>query len=664
MMRSLFWTAVVALVLVSPPLWADYDAGRKAWDAGNPAQALSEWRKAANAGDRRAMLALGRLYVQGLGAPRDYVLAYMWFNLAAGRGETGAVKERDAIEAKLTPAERAEAQKRARTWRPGTGTTAAAEAPAVQSSAADAAAGPPPPRAIREAQELLGSLGYAPGPADGVWGNRTGKAYRAFLRDAGLPAEGTLTPQALRAMRAAAKRQGGDAATDRGTTATREEPRQPEASRPASVRPDAALRAAVAGDIEGLKAALAAGADVNARDSRGWTALMHAASKGYVLLVEPLLAAEADPDIRSADGATALYMAAVHWHTEVVVLLMEADVDISIKGPKGKTAVDVARLKYGDLKTLREKGEDPAVIALVQGVTLSELRARAEERKRLRERVGKVFRDCEGCPEMVVVSAGSFEMGSPSSEAGRDGDEGPVRRVTIGERFVVGVKEVTRGEYGRFVRATGHSAGDSCWTYEDGELKDRGGRNWEDPGFGQTDEHPVVCVNWEDAQAYVRWLRERTGKGYRLLSESEWEYVARGGSGTAWYWGEDGQCRYANGGDRSVKGRYSDWKGEIASCDDGHVHTAPVGSFAPNGFGLYDVLGNVWEWVEDCWNDSYHGAPSDGRAWETGDCGRRVLRGGSWIDDPRFLRSAYRLRFTSGNRDYSLGFRVARTLTP
>ena len=403
MMRSLFWTAVVALMLGSPPLWADYDAGRKAWDAGNPAQALSEWRKAANAGDRRAMLALGRLYVQGLGAPRDYVLAYMWFNLAAGRGETGAVKERDAIEAKLTPAERAEAQKRARTW---------------------AAAGPPPPRAI--------------------------------------------------------------------------------------------------------------------------------------------------------------------------------------------------------------------------------------------------FRDCGECPEMVVVPAESYLMGSPSPStgAGRYDDEGPVHQVVIGEPFAVGVKEVTRGEYGRFVRATGHSAGDSCWTYEDGEWKDRGRRNWEDPGFEQTDEHPVVCVNWEDAKAYVKWLSDETGEGYRLLSESEWEYVARGGSGTARYWGEDGQCRYANGGDRSVKGRYSDWRWGVASCDDGHVHTAPVGSFAPNGFGLYDVLGNVWEWVEDCWNGSYAGAPSDGRAWESGNCGRRVLRGGSWNNAPWNLRSAVRGGLTTGNRDGYNGFRVARMLTP
>ncbi len=360
---------------------------------------------------------------------------------------------------------------------------------------------------------------------------------------------------------------------------------------------------------------------------------------------------------------TALFMATVHGHTEVVALLMEADADISIKGPKGKTAVDVARLKYGDLKTLREKGGDPAVLALVQGVTLSVLRAKAEERKRLPERVGKVFRDCGECPEMVVVPAGSYLMGSPSTEVGRDDDEGPVHQVVIGEPFAVGVKEVTRGEYMRFVRVTGHSAGDSCWTYEDGEWKDRGGRNWEDPGFGQMDGHPVVCVNWEDAKGYVEWLSRETGEEYRLLSEAEWEYVARGERETR-YWGEDGQCGYANGADRALKGRYSDWKWEVASCNDGHVHTAPVGSFASNGFGLYDVLGNVWEWVEDCWKESYAGAPSDGRAWESGNCGRRVLRGGSWSDVPWLLRSASRGRDATGNRYDDFGFRVARTLTP
>ena len=292
-----------------------------------------------------------------------------------------------------------------------------------------------------------------------------------------------------------------------------------------------------------------------------------------------------------------------------------------------------------------------------------------EARRRQRElefRVGRVFRDCEGCPEMVVVPAGSFEMGSPSSEAGRGDDEGPVHRVTIGDVFAVGVREVTRGEYRRFVRATGHSAGDTCWTYESGEWENRGGRNWEDPGYEQTDGHPVVCVSWGDAKGYVEWLSRETGKEYRLLSEAEWEYVARAGSRGARYWGgsEAGQCGYANGGDEALKGHYSGWKWGTAACNDGHVHTAPVGSYEANGFGLQDVLGNVWEWVEDCWNGRYAGAPSDGSAWETGDCGRRVLRGGSWNYGPWDLRSANRSRDSTGLRNYFIGFRVARTLTP
>ena len=393
MLRNTVWTAVAALALASSPLWADYDAGRKARDAGNPAQALSEWRKAADAGDRKAMLALGRLYAQGLGAPQDYVLAHMWFNLAAAQ-------ERDAIEAKLTP----------------------------------------------------------------------------------------------------------------------------------------------------------------------------------------------------------------------------------------------------------------------------RLRGRLEQGERLAKKYppGTRLRDCGDCPELVVVPPGTYMMGSPSSEAGRHDHEGPVHRVVIGEPFGVGVKEVTRGEYGRFVRATGHSAGGQCWTYEDGKWEERGGRNWENPGYEQTDEHPVVCVNWGDAKAYVRWLSDETGEEYRLLSESEWEYAARGGSGTARYWGEGGagQCRYANGGDKAVKRRYGDWKWDVALCNDGHVHPAPAGSFGANGYGLHDVMGNVWEWVEDCWNGSYAGAPSDGSAWESGECSRRVRRGGSWLLGPRNLRSANRYGRSAGGRDDNGGFRVARTLTP
>ena len=298
-------------------------------------------------------------------------------------------------------------------------------------------------------------------------------------------------------------------------------------------------------------------------------------------------------------------------------------------------------------------------------------RRQAEAERRERERAlrepGRRFRDCEEtwCPNLVVAPAGSFMMGSPSGEDGRDDDEGPLHRVRMAEPFAVGLTEVTRGQWRRFVEETGHSAGNSCWTYESGEYKERSGRGWRNPGYNQTDAHPVVCVNWVDAQAYVRWLGRKTGERYRLLSEAEWEYVARGGTSTARYWGEGeaGQCRHGNGADGTLKARYGGWKWAVASCRDGHVHTSPAGSYERNGFGLQDVLGNVWEWVEDCWHDSYAGAPGDGGAWTSGgDCSRWVLRGGSWASVPRNLRSASRDGYTAVYRLDYVGFRVARTL--
>ena len=275
---------------------------------------------------------------------------------------------------------------------------------------------------------------------------------------------------------------------------------------------------------------------------------------------------------------------------------------------------------------------------------------------------GKRFRDCAGCPEMVVVPSGDFRMGSPGSEEDRYGDEGPAHRVEFARPFAVGVYEVTRAEFARFVSSTGRSMGNSCRKYEGGEWGDRSGRDWRDPGFVQTDGHPAVCVDWNDAKSYVRWLSRETGEGYRLLSESEWEYVARAKTKTSRYWGESevGQCGYANGADREAKRRNSGWT--TVDCDDGYYRTAPVGSFRANDWELHDVLGNVWEWVEDCWNESYRGAPNDGSAWESGDCDFRVLRGGSWLNAPRLLRSAYRDRVNTGFRSNFDGFRVARTL--
>ena len=249
-------------------------------------------------------------------------------------------------------------------------------------------------------------------------------------------------------------------------------------------------------------------------------------------------------------------------------------------------------------------------------------------------------------------------MGSPSHEQGRREDEGPVHEVTIATPFAIGVYEVTVGEFRQFVDETGHSVASLCLT---GNRTDRGWRNLR---FGQGGRHPMACVDWDDVQAYTAWLSQETGEEYRLPSESEWEYAARAGTSAAWPWGRDesDQCRYANGADASAKERYSDLT--VASCRDWHADAAPVGSFGANGWGLHDMQGNVWELTEDCWNDSYAGAPSDGSAWEYGDCRRHVLRGGSWFGSPPYLRAAERFWVATGNRDVTYGFRVARTLAP
>ena len=258
--------------------------------------------------------------------------------------------------------------------------------------------------------------------------------------------------------------------------------------------------------------------------------------------------------------------------------------------------------------------------------------------------VGERFRDCPDCPEMVVVPAGSYRMGSPAWESWRLGDEGPVHEVTFDTPFALGVYEVTVSEFGRFVDETGYSAANSCA----GDAS-----SWRNPGFDQSGGHPVVCMSWSDAKTYAEWLRLTTGEAYRLPSESEWEYAARAGTTTPWPWGfgESGQCDYANGN-------------ASTDCNDGHAWSAPVGSYAANVWGLHDMLGNAWEWTEDCYNASYARAPSDGSVWENGDCTNRVLRGGSWWIHPYALRSAHRYWEPIGVRADSVGFRVARTLAP
>jgi formylglycine-generating enzyme required for sulfatase activity len=170
-------------------------------------------------------------------------------------------------------------------------------------------------------------------------------------------------------------------------------------------------------------------------------------------------------------------------------------------------------------------------------------------------------------------------------------------------------------------------------------------------------------VSWDDiTKDYLPWLVLKTGKSYRLLSEAEWEYAARAGSITPFHFGSDEKdlCHYANVADRVGKEQYADWK--IADCRDGYVNTAPVGSFKPNAFGLFDMHGNVLEWVQDCWNGNYRGGPSDGSAWATGECGMRVLRGGSWAREPQYQRLATRNKYQTGTRSFSIGFRIARAL--
>ena len=242
-----------------------------------------------------------------------------------------------------------------------------------------------------------------------------------------------------------------------------------------------------------------------------------------------------------------------------------------------------------------------------------------------------------------MLPAGQFIMGSPPSEAGRFDSEGPPHMVTIAQPFAVGKYEVTFREWDACV------AEQAC-----GEAKDK--------GWGR-DLRPVINISYEQAVGYVEWLSETTGKKYRLLSEAEWEYAARAGSDKARFWGSspDRACQYANVYDLTGKAKLK-YDMENFGCDDGYANTAPVGAFKPNAFGLHDMLGNVWEWVEDCWNASYAGAPVDGRTWSTSDCSRRVFRGGSWSNRPRSVRSAFRNGGRPTDRSDNLGFRVARTL--
>jgi formylglycine-generating enzyme len=302
-----------------------------------------------------------------------------------------------------------------------------------------------------------------------------------------------------------------------------------------------------------------------------------------------------------------------------------------------------------------------------------------------------VIQDCETCPTMAVIPAGSFVMGSTEEERAREKVpkppkvpfdfakfEQPQHTVTFQKPFAIGKYEVTRGQFAAFVADTKRPVGPKCWAWNaksDNYAEMAGwvvqeGKSWKDPGFPQTDDHPVVCVDFADAKAYAEWLSKKTGQTYRLPNESEWEYAARGGTTTTRPWGNDidASCAYINVADDSLAAvyprpaNYADFT--PFNCQDGFVFTAPVDSLRPNAFGLHHVLGNVGEWIDDCFHESYEGAPTDGSAWRDNGCKLgAVVRGGSWFSFPWTVRSAHRVRGENLDTRYgATGFRVVREI--
>ena len=829
------------------PAEAEYEVGQIAWDAGRPSEALAAWQSSAEAGDGRAMLALGRVYARGLGVPQDFVEAHKWLNLAAGLGSAEAATERDALANEMTAEERAEARKLARAW--WSSMRAAADASdSVRSEeppAAEIPASSPPERVLREAQGLLATLGYEPGPADGIWGPTSVRAYQSFLRDTGLTGEEVLTADALRTMQriAAGRSRAEDPvkADDGQLTqnATEFTPTEPVRQ---ALPQDVLIRRVQAGDVDGVTVALEAGAGVhiNLHDDQGWTALMHAARKGDTLLFASVLDARPDLDTQAVDGATALFIAVLLGHEEVAEMLVRAGADVSIAGPNGKTPLDVAQVKdlQDTVATLQRAAEDHTSFLAAEksdtaagydsyiksfpyGLFVETARERrdaaldreafqkaeaantaeshrdyltafpagafretaerliveldtaefdravrsdssaaytayinsnpnglfieeAKHKGRLaldRERfqqaeagnteealeaylgaepegayrahaqtilrglrdpvmfsqakethtveaysnylelypdgqftdearqelarlkvIGMEFRDCENCPVMVVVPPGSFVMGS---DKGRSHEQ-PRHKVTIAQPFAVGKYEVTLGQFEAFVLDTGHDMGEkvgilglpasgACTSRRISQLLTR--TTWREPGYSQDFEFPVVCINWNDAAAYAKWLSEATGKPYRLLSESEWEYAARANTSTSFYFGEVLSTNQAN---------YNAFNNAEMSVDRGYRGEAiRAGSFQSNPFGLHDMHGNVLEWVEDCWHGNYEGAPRDGAAWTSGgNCSLRIMRGGSWFNHARLLRSASRSGLEVESRYSHYGLRVARMIEP
>ncbi|RON47139.1 dihydropyoverdine dehydrogenase [Pseudomonas frederiksbergensis] len=282
----------------------------------------------------------------------------------------------------------------------------------------------------------------------------------------------------------------------------------------------------------------------------------------------------------------------------------------------------------------------PALLLAALAVSLAPGIAQASEPAK----PGKVFKDCKDCPEMVVLPTGTFTMGTPEDEVGREPDEGPMHPVTFAKPLAISRFQVLKGEWDAYIRDTGY-------VMPDGD--DRPGRECKAgiPRYEYTNKHPAVCMDFAEVNAYVAWLSKKTGQQYRLVSESLREYAARGGTSGPFPFPFDEGKEYSIAKHANTYG-----------AADGYNFTAPAGSFPPNAFGVYDMHGNVYEWTADCYNEDYVGAPSDGSAWLTGKCQFKRIRGNDWGEAPVFSRSGNRNALVPGDRGDWIGFRVARDL--
>jgi formylglycine-generating enzyme required for sulfatase activity len=285
-------------------------------------------------------------------------------------------------------------------------------------------------------------------------------------------------------------------------------------------------------------------------------------------------------------------------------------------------------------------------------------------------RPGDAFTECELCPVMIVVPSGNFIMGSMEAELGHDRNEWPQHHVTFAGNFGVGKFEVTVRQFVAFLNAAlKEGRFRESWIMtapgdQDAPVVRRTEHNQiAFSAQNDRDEHPVTFVSWIGAIEYAKWLSRQTGAPYRLLTEAEWEYAARAGSTTVYHFGDDAMrlCEYGNVAD--ISGLKKNKWTSATKCEDGYPDMAPAGKFQPNSFGLYDMIGNAAEWVEDCVHRTYDGAPADGSAWiGAGDCNSRIVRGGSFQNLPAGLRSAQRYANSVDTRSATLGFRVARSL--